>query len=78
MGGWLWNLAYLGRAPWDIGRPRPELVRLVESGEVERLFSEEFEIDCLKPWSPDRTRTKAPHLEASAVSRTIHAHYVPG
>ncbi len=32
---WLWNLAYLGRSsPWDIGGPRPELVRLVESGEI--------------------------------------------
>ncbi|MFB0537153.1 MAG: class I SAM-dependent methyltransferase [Anaerolineae bacterium] len=37
MGWWgrLWNLAYLGQAPWDIGGPRPELVRLVESGELE-------------------------------------------
>ena len=33
---WLWNLAYLGRAPWDIGGPRPELVRLVEGGELKR------------------------------------------
>jgi SAM-dependent methyltransferase len=32
---WLWDLAYLWRAPWDIGGPRPELVRLVESGELE-------------------------------------------
>jgi SAM-dependent methyltransferase len=37
MGWWgrLWDLAYLWRAPWDIGGPRPELVRLVESGELE-------------------------------------------
>ncbi|MFQ6089521.1 MAG: class I SAM-dependent methyltransferase, partial [Candidatus Methanofastidiosia archaeon] len=37
MGLWgrLWNLCYLGRAPWDIGGPRPELVRLVESGKLE-------------------------------------------
>jgi SAM-dependent methyltransferase len=28
---------------------------LVEPGEVERLFSEEFKIDCLKPWSPGLT-----------------------
>ncbi len=37
MGWWgrLWNLAYLERAPWDIGGPRPELVRLVESGKLE-------------------------------------------
>jgi SAM-dependent methyltransferase len=36
MGWWLrlWDLAYLWRAPWDIGGPRPELVRLVESGEI--------------------------------------------
>jgi SAM-dependent methyltransferase len=35
--GWgrLWDLAYLWRAPWDIGGPRPELVRLVESGKLE-------------------------------------------
>jgi SAM-dependent methyltransferase len=32
--GRLWNLCYLGRAPWDIGGPRPELVRLVESGKL--------------------------------------------
>ncbi len=32
---WLWNLGYLGRAPWDIGGPRPELVRLVETGKLE-------------------------------------------
>ncbi len=31
----MWNLAYLWRAPWDIGGPRPELVRLVESGKLE-------------------------------------------
>ena len=37
MGWWLrlWDLAYLWRAPWDIGGPRPELVRLVESGKLE-------------------------------------------
>ncbi len=37
MGWWerFWNLCYLGRAPWDIGGPRPELVRLVESGKLE-------------------------------------------
>jgi SAM-dependent methyltransferase len=36
MGWWgrLWNLCYLWRAPWDIGGPRPELVPLVESGEI--------------------------------------------
>ncbi|MBI4187092.1 MAG: methyltransferase domain-containing protein [Chloroflexi bacterium] len=36
MGWWgrLWSLCYLGRAPWDIGGPRPELVCLVESGEL--------------------------------------------
>ena len=36
--GWkgrLWDLFYLRRAPWDIGGPRPELVRLVESGRLE-------------------------------------------
>ena len=32
---WLWNLGYLGRAPWDIGGPRPELVRLVEIGKLQ-------------------------------------------
>jgi len=32
---WLWDLGYLGRAPWDIGEPRPELVRLVKSGKLE-------------------------------------------
>lgn len=32
--GRLWNLAYLGWAPWDIGGPRPELVRLVKSGKL--------------------------------------------
>lgn len=32
--GWIWNLLYLGRAPWDMGGPRPELVRLVESGNL--------------------------------------------
>jgi len=31
----LWNLTYLGHAPWDIGEPRPELVRLVEGGKLE-------------------------------------------
>jgi SAM-dependent methyltransferase len=31
----LWDLLYLGRAPWDIGGPRPELVHLVETGELE-------------------------------------------
>jgi SAM-dependent methyltransferase len=30
--GWIWDLFYLGRAPWDMGGPRPELARLVESG----------------------------------------------
>jgi len=36
MGWWghLWDLCYLGRAPWDIGGPRPELVQLVESGRL--------------------------------------------
>lgn len=33
--GKLWNLAYLTRAPWDIGGPRPELVHLVEDGALE-------------------------------------------
>lgn len=33
--GWAWNLLYLGRAPWDIGGPRPELVRLVENGRLQ-------------------------------------------
>ncbi len=32
--GRLWNLAYLGWAPWDIGGPRPELVHLVKSGKL--------------------------------------------
>jgi len=37
MGAWgqFWNLFYLWRAPWDVGEPRPELVRLVESGRLE-------------------------------------------
>ncbi|TEU13475.1 MAG: class I SAM-dependent methyltransferase [Anaerolineales bacterium] len=37
MGWWLrlWDLAYLWRAPWDIGGPRPELVRLVEDSKLE-------------------------------------------
>lgn len=37
MGWWgrLWDLAYVWRTPWDIGGPRPELMRLVESGELD-------------------------------------------
>lgn len=30
----MWDLLYLGRAPWDIGGPRTELVRLVDSGRL--------------------------------------------
>jgi SAM-dependent methyltransferase len=33
--GWVWDLFYVGRAPWDMGGPRPELVRLVESGNLQ-------------------------------------------
>jgi SAM-dependent methyltransferase len=37
MGLWgrIWNLAYLRRTPWDVGGPRPELMRLVESDKLE-------------------------------------------
>ncbi|MFQ5860002.1 MAG: class I SAM-dependent methyltransferase [Dehalococcoidia bacterium] len=31
---WIWNLFYLGRAPWDMDGPRPEIVRRVESGKL--------------------------------------------
>ncbi len=34
-GGVVWDLFYLGRAPWDMGAPRPDLAHLVESGELE-------------------------------------------
>ena len=30
----MWNLLYLWKTPWDIDGPRPELVRLVESGKL--------------------------------------------
>lgn len=39
---WLWNLAYLGRAPWDMGRPRPELVRLVKKGDLKPCRAIDF------------------------------------
>ncbi len=34
-GGVVWDLFYLGRAPWDMGAPRPDLVHLVEGGDLE-------------------------------------------
>lgn len=36
MGLWgrFWNLVYIWRTPWDIGGPRPELVRLIERGRL--------------------------------------------
>lgn len=32
--GRVWGTFYLGQPPWDIGGPRPELERLVESGRL--------------------------------------------
>jgi SAM-dependent methyltransferase len=30
--GWVYDLIYSGRAPWEMGGPRPDLVKLVENG----------------------------------------------
>jgi ubiquinone/menaquinone biosynthesis C-methylase UbiE len=32
--GWIYNLIYRGRAPWEMDGPRPGLVELVESGRL--------------------------------------------
>lgn len=32
---WMWNLLYLRGAPWDMGGPRPELVRLLDNTELQ-------------------------------------------
>lgn len=31
---WVYDLLYRTRAPWDMGGPRPELVELVQSGQI--------------------------------------------
>ena len=31
----IFEKAYQGEAPWDIGEPQPEIVRLAESGAIE-------------------------------------------
>lgn len=31
---WVYNLFYSNRAPWEMGGPRPEVVELVESGQL--------------------------------------------
>lgn len=32
---WIYDLLYLRNAPWDVGGPRPEVVRAVESGRLQ-------------------------------------------
>ena len=32
---WIYNLLYMRKAPWDVGGPRPEVVRAVERGRLQ-------------------------------------------